>query len=131
MSRSGPQGHFAAAALVETSQNHCRQIVSSLKCLANTPIDETAWSLAFRRNPEVLVSNLLRLAGAAAIASLIALPAKAPDITVGLVTSMTGPGASIGIPYAKGAAAGAAYKDEVDGTKLNLIQLDGATDPSI
>ena len=62
--------------------------------------------------------------------SLLALPAKAADITVGLITAMTGPGASIGIPYAKGAAAGVAYKDEVDGTKLNLIQLDDATDPS-
>ena len=42
---------------------------------------------------------------------------------------MTGPGASIGIPYSKGLAAGVAYKDEVDGIKL-LIQLDDATDPS-
>ena len=58
------------------------------------------------------------------------LPANAADITVGLITSMTGPGASIGIPYAKGAAAGVAYKDEVDGIKLNLIQLDDASDPS-
>jgi branched-chain amino acid transport system substrate-binding protein len=61
---------------------------------------------------------------------VLAVSAKAADISVGLITAMTGPGASIGIPYAKGAAAGVAYKDEVDGTKLNLIQLDDATDPS-
>ena len=48
---------------------------------------------------------------------VVALPAKAADINVGLITSMTGPGASIGIPYAKGVAAGVAYKDEVDGIK--------------
>ena len=44
---------------------------------------------------------------------------------------MTGPGASIGIPYAKGTAAGVAYKDEVSGNKLKVLQLDDATDPSM
>ena len=55
----------------------------------------------------------LRLVGSVAIAAAVALPAKAADITVGLITSMTGPGASIGIPYSKGTLAGVAYKDEV------------------
>src|ERR1700691_5446098 len=64
------------------------------------------------------------------IASLLATPAMAADITVGLVTSMTGPSASIGIPYAKGVAAGVAYKDEVNGVKLKVIQLDDTSDPS-
>ena len=64
------------------------------------------------------------------IASLLAAPAMAADITVGLVTSMTGPSASIGIPYAKGVAAGVAYKDEVNGVKLKVIQLDDTSDPS-
>jgi branched-chain amino acid transport system substrate-binding protein len=72
----------------------------------------------------------VRVLASAAIVGLIALPAKAADINVGLITALTGPGASIGIPYANGAAAGVAYKDEVDGTKLHLIQLDDATDPS-
>src|SRR5580692_11185004 len=66
---------------------------------------------------EVRVNKIVRLAGAAAIASAMVLPAKATDITVGLITSMTGPGASIGIPYAKGAAAGVVYKDDVNGIK--------------
>jgi branched-chain amino acid transport system substrate-binding protein len=78
----------------------------------------------------LLVNNSLRLALAASFASLFALPAGAGDITVGLVTSMTGPGASIGIPYSKGTSAGLAYKDEVSGTKVNVIQLDDASDPS-
>ena len=65
------------------------------------------------------MNNSLRLALAATFASLLALPAAAADITVGLVTSMTGPGASIGIPYSKGTAAGVVYKDEVSGIKIN------------
>jgi branched-chain amino acid transport system substrate-binding protein len=76
------------------------------------------------------VNKIVHLAGAAAIASAMVLPAKAADITVGLVTSMTGPGASIGIPYAKGAAAGLVYKDDVNGIKITLVQLDDASDPS-
>jgi branched-chain amino acid transport system substrate-binding protein len=43
---------------------------------------------------------------------------------------MTGPGASIGIPYAKGVAAGVVFKDDVDGIKINVVQLDDASDPS-
>ena len=76
------------------------------------------------------MNKSLRIVGSAAIVSLMILPAKAADITVGLVTSMTGPSASIGIPYAKGAAAGVVYKDDVNGIKINLIQLDDASDPS-
>ncbi len=74
---------------------------------------------------------VLRLIGSVAMAAAVVLPARAADITVGLITSMTGPGASIGIPYSKGTAAGVAYKDEVDGIKLKVIQLDDATDPSV
>jgi branched-chain amino acid transport system substrate-binding protein len=77
-----------------------------------------------------VVKHTMRFVAGAAIVTLTILPANAIEINVGLTTAMTGPGASIGIPYAKGTAAGVAYKDEVDGTKLNLIQLDDATDPS-
>ena len=76
------------------------------------------------------MNKFLCVVAIAAIAAMCALPVKAAEINVGLITAMTGPGASIGIPYAKGMAAGVAYKDEVGGTKLNLIQLDDATDPS-
>jgi len=76
------------------------------------------------------MNSFLRLVGAVVLAAATA-PAMAADINVGLITSMTGPGASIGIPYAKGTAAGVAYKDEVDGTKLKVIQLDDTTDPSV
>lgn len=77
------------------------------------------------------MNSFLRLLGALAFATAVAVPAQAADINVGLITSMTGPGASIGIPYAKGTAAGVAYKDEVDGIKLKVIQLDDTTDPSV
>ena len=76
------------------------------------------------------MKNALRLIAGAAIVSLMVAPTRAADINVGLITAMTGPGASIGIPYAKGAATGVAYKHSADGTKLNLIELDDATDPS-
>lgn len=76
------------------------------------------------------MNRFLCTVGTVAIAAVMALPASAADITLGLVTSMTGPGASIGIPYAKGTAAGVAYEDEVDGVKIKVIQLDDGSDPS-
>jgi len=65
------------------------------------------------------VNRFLRGAAGMAIVSLLALPAAAADISLGLITSMTGPGASIGIPYSKGTAAGEVYKDDVNGIKIN------------
>jgi branched-chain amino acid transport system substrate-binding protein len=76
------------------------------------------------------MNKLACVIGGAAIAAFAAAPAAAADITYGLVTSLTGPGASIGIPYSKGTAAGQVYKDEVAGTKINVDQLDDASDPS-
>ena len=52
------------------------------------------------------------------------------DITVGFVTSLSGAGSSIGIPYGRGIAAAFAYRGEVAGQKIKLIQLDDASDPS-
>jgi branched-chain amino acid transport system substrate-binding protein len=54
----------------------------------------------------------------------------AADITVGFVTSLSGPGASIGIPYEKGILAGDAYVDKIGDTNIKLIRLDDASDPS-
>lgn len=52
------------------------------------------------------------------------------DITVGFVTSLSGPGASIGIPYEKGVLAGHAYAGKVGDLNIKLIRLDDASDPS-
>ena len=53
------------------------------------------------------------------------------DIVVGFVTSQTGPVSSIGIPYARGIAAGQAYISEVGGEKIKVISLDDNSDPSV
>jgi branched-chain amino acid transport system substrate-binding protein len=63
-------------------------------------------------------------------ASLMAAPAAQADITVGFVTSLSGSGSSIGIPYNLGIAAALEYKSEVNGEKIRLIQLDDGSDPS-
>ncbi len=52
------------------------------------------------------------------------------DITVGFITSLSGPGSSLGIPYDRGIAAAFAYRSEINGQKVRLIQLDDASDPS-
>ena len=56
---------------------------------------------------------------------------SAADITVGFVTSLSGPGASIGIPYEKGILAADAYAAKIGDTTIKLIRLDDASDPSI
>jgi len=52
------------------------------------------------------------------------------DLTVGFVTSLSGPGASIGIPYEKGVLAAHAYAGKVGDVNIKLIRLDDASDPS-
>jgi branched-chain amino acid transport system substrate-binding protein len=52
------------------------------------------------------------------------------EILVGFVTGLSGPVSSIGVPNAKGIAAGQAYVGEIDGEKLRVIQLDDASDPT-
>src|SRR5258708_33192485 len=52
------------------------------------------------------------------------------QINVGVVTSLSGPISSIGIPYGKGIAAGLASINEISGQKVNIFQLDDASDPS-
>ncbi|SIQ51893.1 MULTISPECIES: ABC transporter substrate-binding protein [unclassified Bosea (in: a-proteobacteria)] len=65
------------------------------------------------------------------VAALAAMTSAArADITIGFVTSLSGPGSSIGIPYGRGIAAAFAYRSEVAGQKIKLIQLDDASDPS-
>ena len=54
----------------------------------------------------------------------------AADLTVGFVTSLSGPGASIGIPYEKGILAAHAFAEKVGDTNIKLIRLDDASDPS-
>jgi branched-chain amino acid transport system substrate-binding protein len=66
----------------------------------------------------------------ALVGSLVAASTAQADITIGFVTSLSGPGSSIGIPYGRGIAAAVEYKNEVNGEKIKLIQLDDGSDPS-
>jgi branched-chain amino acid transport system substrate-binding protein len=73
-----------------------------------------------------LIKSLL-----ASTALLLAAPQIAQaEILVGFVTGLSGPVSSIGIPNAKGIAAGQAYVGEIDGEKLRVIQLDDGSDPT-
>lgn len=73
--------------------------------------------------------SFLRVPGILAVLMATTSFARA-DITVGFVSALSGNGASIGIPYAKGIAAAYAYKSEMAGQKIRLIQLDDGSDPS-
>ena len=71
------------------------------------------------------------LAGLAmGISALGAAGALAADLKVGFITSLSGPVSSLGIPYEKGMKAALAYKSEINGRKIQLVQLDDASDPS-
>jgi branched-chain amino acid transport system substrate-binding protein len=55
---------------------------------------------------------------------------SAAELTVGFVTSLSGPSASIGIPYEKGILAAQVFAAKVGDTNIKLIRLDDASDPS-
>lgn len=71
----------------------------------------------------------LGLAAAAGL-TLATTAAYAQQITVGFVTSLSGPASSIGLNYAKGMDAAYAYQSKVDGKTVKLIKLDDGSDPS-
>src|ERR1700758_311444 len=74
----------------------------------------------------ISIKNLLALA-----VLLVEIPQVAQaDILVGFVTGLSGPVSSIGIPNAKGIAAGEAYVGEIAGERLRVIQLDDGSDPT-
>ncbi len=57
-------------------------------------------------------------------------PLARADILIGFVTGLSGPVASIGIPNAKGLAAGLAYASAIGGETIRVIQLDDGSDPT-
>ena len=71
------------------------------------------------------------VAAAFGTAAAIAAPSVlAADFKVGFITSLSGPVSSLGIPYQKGLAAAMAYKAEINGRKVQVVQLDDASDPT-
>jgi branched-chain amino acid transport system substrate-binding protein len=65
-----------------------------------------------------------------AILAMLTGTAAQAQVKVGVITSLSGPVSSIGVPYARGYAAWMAGGGEVAGQKLQLIQIDDASDPS-
>ena len=71
------------------------------------------------------IKKLLALAGTVAFVATAG-PAQA-DIKVGVVLALTGPNASLGVPYRKGVEL---FPKEIGGEKVQMIFLDDASDPS-
>jgi len=69
------------------------------------------------------------IAAALAVASLGVGTAQA-EITVGFVTSQSGPGSSIGVLYDRGMKAAVEYASSIGEEKIKFIQLDDGSDPS-
>jgi branched-chain amino acid transport system substrate-binding protein len=63
-------------------------------------------------------------------ASLGMATAAQAEITVGFITSQSGPGSSIGVLYDRGMKAAVEYASSIGAEKIKLIQLDDGSDPS-
>lgn len=77
-----------------------------------------------------MVTATIKAAFIAGLLSTTVLSSARADITVGFITSMSGPVSSIGIPYDRGIKAGEAYISEINGQKIKVIKLDDASDIS-
>jgi branched-chain amino acid transport system substrate-binding protein len=73
--------------------------------------------------------SLIRTAALAAVLSSPLL-GWASDLKLGFITSLSGPSSSLGIPYSKGLQAGVTFRPDVDGKKVQVVQLDDASDPT-
>jgi branched-chain amino acid transport system substrate-binding protein len=76
------------------------------------------------------MKNFVRTALGVAAGCALAASAVAADLKVGLSVSLSGPNASLGVPYAKGMQAAIAYRPEIAGRKVVLTVLDDASDPT-
>jgi len=74
------------------------------------------------------MKNSILAAGLAA--SLGFATAAQAEITVGFITSQSGPGSSIGVLYDRGMKAAVEFASSVGAEKIKLIQLDDGSDPS-
>src|SRR5215469_6304164 len=74
--------------------------------------------------------DCMRYLTLSAFAILASITAAHAQVTIGIITSLSGPVSSIGIPYDKGYKAWEAGGTEVAGQQLKLIEIDDASDPS-
>jgi branched-chain amino acid transport system substrate-binding protein len=70
------------------------------------------------------------IVAAVVAASLGMATAAQAEITVGFITSQSGPGSSIGVLYDRGMKAAVEFASSVGAEKIKLIQLDDGSDPS-
>ena len=70
------------------------------------------------------------IVAAVVAASLGMATAAQAEITVGFITSQSGPGSSIGVLYDRGMKAAIEYASSIGAEKIKLIQLDDGSDPS-
>ena len=74
--------------------------------------------------------NLSVLLSVAAMGAWLAASPALADYKVGFITSLSGPAATIGVPYAKGIAAAKQYMPAIGGDAVTVIQLDDGSDPA-
>ena len=70
------------------------------------------------------------IVAAVVAASLGVATAAHAEITVGFITSQSGPGSSIGVLYDRGMKAAVEFASSIGAEKIKLIQLDDGSDPS-
>jgi branched-chain amino acid transport system substrate-binding protein len=70
------------------------------------------------------------IVAAVVAASMGMATAAQAEITVGFITSQSGPGSSIGVLYDRGMKAAVEYASSIGAEKIKLIQLDDGSDPS-
>ena len=76
------------------------------------------------------IKALALAAGVALMFGGAAAARAANELKVGFISSQSGPVSSLGVPYTKGILAAEAFLPSVDGHKIQLFQLDDASDPS-
>lgn len=74
--------------------------------------------------------TIVKSALLAALLCTTAIATARAEITIGFITSMSGPVSSIGIPYSRGIKAGQLHISEVGGQKFKVVSLDDASDVS-
>lgn len=77
------------------------------------------------------MKRVSRIRSVAVVAALsVPMLTLAADLKLGFITSLSGPSSSLGIPYSKGLQAAVAYRPTIAGKKVQVVQLDDASDPT-
>ena len=74
--------------------------------------------------------NPLRIIATLGLAAGVAAGARAADLKVGVISSLSGPVSALGIPYEKGIRAAQAAMPQLAGHKVQVYVLDDASDPT-